>query len=84
VRFHLAPTLDALVDAQLLTRTTRERLRRLLSVVTDWFPDSGLSGVQQRFTFASGFRHRGITLDHAKARAFLKRSEAVLRSNALR
>lgn len=76
-RFHLAATLAALVAAQLLTRAARERLRRLLPVVAEWLPDAGLGSIQQRFTFARLDRRRGFELDLVKARAFLKRTEAV-------
>lgn len=76
-RFHLAPVLSVLVEARLLTGATDARLRRLLPVIEAWFPDAGLSGVRQRFTFSRRDRRRGLELDLAKGRAFLKRTEAV-------
>ena len=76
-RFHLAPVLSMLVEARLLTGATVARLRHLLPVIEEWFPDAGLSGVRQRFTFARRDRRRGLELDLAKGRAFLKRTEAV-------
>lgn len=75
--FHIAPVLAVLGEARLLNGFVRSRLRHLLPVVSDWFPDSGLSGFQRRFTFGVGDRRRGLELDLAVGRAFLKRTEAV-------
>lgn len=77
VTLHLAPVLAVLAEARLLADSTRRRLRHLLPVVSDWYPDSGLSGFQRRFTFAAGDRRRGLELDLAASRAFLKRSAPV-------
>jgi hypothetical protein len=76
--FHLKPTLDALVDAELLSSEARARLRQLLPALADWLPDAGLGAVQRRFAFG-GRQRRGFELDLAKARVFLKRTEAVSR-----
>lgn len=75
-RFHLKPTLDALVTAGLLKSEARARLREVLPVLATRLPGAGLGAVQRRFSFG-GQQHRGFELDLAKARAFLKRTEAV-------
>jgi hypothetical protein len=75
--FHIAPVLAVLAATRLLTATTRDRLKRLLPLAEHWFPESGLRGFQQRYTFASRDRRRGLELDLALGRAFLKRCEAV-------
>jgi hypothetical protein len=76
VRFQLAPTLVELVARGLLKRQVWERLRRLMKTAEGWLPAAGISAVQRRFSFG-GQQHRGFELDLAKARAFLKRTEAV-------
>lgn len=76
VRFHLAPTMVELVALRLIKRAVWERLRRLMKVVEVWLPEAGLGAVQRRFSF-DGHQHRGFELDLTKARAFLKRAEAV-------
>lgn len=75
-RFHLKATLDALVAAGLLTPEARSRLRQRMPALAEWLPEAGLGAVQCRFSFG-GHQHRGFELDLAKARAFLKRTEAV-------
>jgi hypothetical protein len=76
-RFHCRTLLE-LVAVQLVTTETRMRLLPILGSIEAWFPESGIRGYRQRFTFTPYDRRRGFEFDLAKGRDFLKRNEAVI------
>lgn len=76
-RFHLAPTLAVLAETGHLATPSLPRVKRVLRHVEEWFPDSGLSGFQKRFTFSTKDRQRGLALHLAMGREFIKRTPPV-------